>query len=158
MDRGACWTPLQSMGLQRVRHKWTNNTHTHRHTFCQQTITGLWLEPLWVLKSLWRSQTPFFPCSFIPPARTLFLLPQDPEHFMGSQKCQTFPWINRNLLAFVCFNACCWYERWQHASGTCLSIQARQIIFLLSVSRGGYHILVHVDTTANKSKIRSRCP
>ena len=100
-QRGACQTPLQSMGLQRVRHNWANNTHTHTHTLCQQTITGLWLEPLWVLKSLLRSQTPFFPRSFIPSTITLFPLPLDPAHFMGSQKCQTFPWINRNLPAFL---------------------------------------------------------
>jgi hypothetical protein len=34
----------------------------------------------------------------------------------------------------------------------------RQASLLLSERRVGHHILVHVDTTANKSKIRSGCP
>lgn len=40
----------------------------------------------------------------------------------------------------------------QSAPGTSLSICARQVSLLLSERRVGHHILVHVDTTANKSK------
>ena len=160
-QRGACQTPLQSMGLQRVRHNWANNTHTHTHThtLCQQTIhrvvTGAPLSPQISLKK----SDSFFPSFIYSFHRNIIPSSPGPSTFHGKPKMSNISVDKQKSAGLsVCFNACCWYERWQCASGTCLSIQARQVIFLLSERRGGHHILVHVDTTANKSKIRSPCP
>ena len=148
------WGCKESDTTEQITH-----THTHTHTLCQQTIhrvvTGAPLSPQISLKK----SNSFFPSFIYSFHRNIIPSSPGPSTFHGKPKMSNISVDKQKSAGLsVCFNACCWYERWQCASGTCLSIQARQVIFLLSERRGGHHILVHVDTTANKSKIRSPCP
>lgn len=82
-----------------------------------------------------------------------------PSAFHQEPKMSNTSTVNRNPLALFSFlYACRCYERWQcNLPQAPLSPSMPGRSLLLSERRVGHHVLVHADTTANNSKIRSRC-
>lgn len=82
-----------------------------------------------------------------------------PNAFHQEPKMSNTSTVNRNPLALFSFlYACRCYERWQcNLPQAPLSPSMPGRSLLLSERRVGHHVLVHADTAANNSKIRSRC-